>query len=358
MPSGRFHNPYFEREDPQKTRAKRDLFALIGSVMLAVGLLYVVFGRWHVLSAQSIAISGEQYLTVDDVAEATRTALQERRWLVFKQRFLPALDETQLASDIQTSLSKKIQLQSVVVTTAWPNQITVTIVERVPGYVYINNKQYYYLDVQGAITQVTTEAGADPHFPHIREGNKKRKVAVGDSIVSESVVDFVSRLHDEFTPASSLDIAEYAIMPVTCQEKQFVTEKIFADEIDHSKNESSKQQKREILDKLRNNEITVDQSLDLLAEIKHTEAGDNANTSGSDAFIQYDAEYVNVPCDYPAVIRDISVVTQQGVQVYFDSSLDMQQQLDHLSQILSSEIQDPSTLTYIDLRFSDRVYYQ
>jgi cell division septal protein FtsQ len=359
MPKGRFHNPYFKREDPVKTTMKRDGFALLGSLILLVALLYVVLGRWHVLSAQSIAISGEQYLTVDDIADATRQALQQRRWLVLKQRFLPVLDEQAVSEAIKTTLSQKIQLESVVVTTDWPSRVNVTVAERVPGYVYINGKQYYYLDVQGAITQVTTEGEADPHFPHIREGNKKRKVAIGDSIVGAEVVDFVSRLHDQFTTASDLDIAEYAIMPVTCQEKQFVTEKIFADEIDNSKNESSKQQKRKILDQLRNNTITVDQSLDLLAEIKHSESGDDgADTSGSDAFIQYDAEYVNVQCDYPAVIRDISVVTQQGVSVYFDTGLDLDDQLNHLKQILSSDIEDPSQLDYIDLRFTDRVYYK
>ncbi len=356
MPAGRFHNPYFKHEDPTPARIKRDGLAILGSLVLLIALLWLVFSRWQFLSAQWITIGGEQYLTVDDIAEATRSALQRRRWLIFKQRFLPVLDETQLAADISATLSQKIQLRSVVVSADWPKTVNVTVSERVPGYVYINNKQYYYLDIQGTITQITTEGEADPHFPHIREENKKRKVTVGENIVRPTVVDFISGLHDRFTAQSGLDIAEYAIMPVTCQEKQYVTEKIFADEIADSKSESSKSQKRAVLDQLRNNEITVDQSLDLLEEIKHAE-GDK-NTSGSDAFIQYEAEFVDVKCDYPTVTRDISVITQQGVAIYFDTSLDLQQQLDHLKQILSSDIEDVTGLEYIDLRFTDRVYYR
>lgn len=356
MPTGRFHNPYFKNEEPQTKHLKRDGLAVLGSLILLLGLLWVVFGRWQLLSAQYITIGGEQYLTVDEIAEATRGALQQRRWLVFKQGFLPVLDEEQLAADITTKLNEKIQLRSVVVTTDWPKTVTVTVAERVPGYVYINNKQYYYLDVQGTITQVTTEAEADPHFPHLREGNKKRKVEVGQNIVRPNVVEFVSQLHEEFTPVSNLDISEYSIMPVSCQEKQYVAEKIFEDEIAGSKTESSKKQKRDVLAKLRNNEITVDQSLDLLEEIKQGEGDQSA--SGSDAFIQYEAEYKEVDCDYPTVTRDIAVVTQQGPAVYFDTGLDLELQLNHLATVISSDIDDVSALDYIDLRFTDRVYYR
>jgi hypothetical protein len=67
---------------------------------------------------------------------------------------------------------------------------------------------------------------------------------------------------------------------------------------------------------------------------------------------------VNVKCDYATVTRDISVVTQQGVAIYFDTSLDLELQLNHLKQVLSSDIDDVSTIEYIDVRFTDRVYYQ
>lgn len=357
MPSGRFHNPYFEQHTQRQHAWRRDALSIGGSVVLCVILSWFVFGYKQVLSARQIVISGEQYLTVDQIAEATRTALQQRRWLVLKQRFLPILDETILAADIQTELSQFVQLESITVTTDWPHSITVHVVERVPGYVYIIGKEYYYLDVHGAITQSVAEAKADPHFPHIRERNKKRKVTVGETIFQPTLMDFISQLHDQFSPVTQLNIAEYAILPVTCQEKQYVTDKIFADEIAGSTTETAKQQKRDILDQLRNDQITVDQSLDLLEEVKRQEHGEDDDT-GNETFIKLEMKYQTVKCDYQTVVRDVAVVTQEGVELYFDSSLDLAIQLTNAQAVLSDNQTEISDLTYIDLRFTDRAYYQ
>ncbi len=358
MPAGRFHNPYFEQHTQRQHAWRRDALSIGGSVALFVILSWFVFGYKQVLSARQIVISGEQYLTVDQIAEATRTALQRRRWLVLKQRFLPILDETILAADIQTELSQFVQLESITVTTDWPHSITVQVVERVPGYVYIAGKEYYYLDVHGAITQSVVEAKADPHFPHIRERNKKRQVAIGEVIFQPTLMDFISQLHDQFSPITQLNIAEYAILPVSCQEKQYVTDKIFADEIAGSTSETVKQQKRDILDQLQNDQITVDQSLDLLEEVKRKEQGDEETDTGNETFIKLETEYKTVKCDYQTVVRDVAVVTQEGVELYFDSSLDLNQQLTNAQTVLSDGETDVDTLTYIDLRFTDRAYYR
>lgn len=358
MSPGRFHNPYFHHPSPRQQLWQRDGWAVLGSIVLGGVLLWYVFGYRQVLSADAITISGQQYLTVDQIADATRQALQQRRWLVFKQRWLPVLDETQLTADITTELARYVQVESVTITTAWPDTVQVQVVERVPGYVYIVGKDYYYLDVHGYITQSVAETKADPHFPHIRERNKKRAVAVSAAMFQTSLMNFISNLHSQFTPATQLDIAEYAILPVTCQTKQYVTDKIFADEIAGSKTESAKEKKRAILDQLQNDTITVDQSLDLLEEIKRQETGEGNPTTGNEAFIQWETEYASVPCDYWTVVRDVAVITQQGVAIYFDTSLDLTQQLTNLKTVLSSASVTPQDLEYIDVRFTDRAYYK
>ncbi|MFA6474604.1 MAG: hypothetical protein WCV88_00195 [Patescibacteria group bacterium] len=354
MLKGRFHNPYFARDVEKKQHRKRDLFAIIGSLILLSIIVWFVFFYWHFLSVQTIIVKGQQYLTEEDISSATAEGLQQRQWLIFKQKFLPFLDKQQLSDSIAEQLSHKIQLRSILVEVQWPKTVIVTVSERVPGYVYINDNSYYYLDVEGTITQTTTATEVDPHFPHIRERNKQREITVGESILSPGVMEFISEVNDKFTLESNLDISEYAIMPVTCQAKQFVTEKIFADEIAGSTTESAKQKKRDILDQLRSDTITVDQSLDLLEEIKKTEGDKNSN----EAFIKLAAEYKKTPCDYPTVIQDIIVVTQDNVEVYLDSKLDLATQLNNLNTVISDEIKNPASVDYIDVRFPDRVYYK
>lgn len=354
MSLGRFHNPYFQRESVRRAWLRRDGWAIGGSLILAVILTWYVFGYHHALAVQQLDISGQQYLTVDQITAATTNALAQRRWLLLSQRFLPILDETQLQTDITEQLSQYIQMEAVVVTSDWPSTLHVRVTERVPGYVYITGKDQYYLDIHGVATQQVKAAEADPHFPHIRERNKKRDAVVGSAVLQESVMNFVTALHSAFTPATSLDIAEYAVLPVTCQTKQYVTDKIFADEIAGSKTETAKQQKRSILDKLQNNKITVDQSLDLLEGVKR---GEQANDDGAnETFITWQTEYTNITCDYVMVVQDVAVVTQPGVEIYFDSALDLQIQLDNLATVLTDV--DPAELEYIDVRFTDRAYYR
>lgn len=333
---------------------RRDGWAIIGSLLMVVGLVWYIFDYRNVLAVQWMHISGQQYLTVDQIAAAARTGLGQRRWLILSQRFLPVLDEDRLAQVMTEQLSEYIQVESVQVTSDWPNAIGIAVIERVPGYVYIDAKQQYYLDIHGIATQQVTAAEADPHFPHIRERNKKRDVELGTPIFQESVMNFITGLHGQFTPATHLDIAEYAVLPVTCQTKQYVTDKIFADEIAGSKSESAKEKKRAILDQLQNDKITVDQSLDLLEEVKRGESGDGSD--GNETFITWQAEYTNIPCDYVSVVRDIVVVTQQGVEVYFDTSVDMNLQLNNLATVLTDVA--AGELEYIDVRFTDRAYYR
>ena len=259
-----------------------------------------------------------------------------------------------MQNDISQQLGQYVQIESVAVSSDWPDRIAIHVSERVPGYVYIEGKKQYYLDIHGVVTQEVSATEADPYFPHIRERNKKRTAAVGEAVFQESLMNFITTLHSDFTPATALDISEYAVLPVTCQTKQYVTDKIFADEIAGSKTESAKEQKRSILDKLQKNEITVDQSLDLLEEVKRGEQGEG--DAGSETFITWQTEYTDVKCDYASVIRDIAVVTQQGVEIYFDSEVDLSIQLDNLATVLTDAT--PTELEYIDVRFTDRAYYR
>ncbi len=355
MLQGQFHNPYFRRESKQRAWLRRDGWAVGGSIVLAIAAVWYVFGYKQVGAVKQVTVSGQQYLTVDQITAATTTALERRRWLVLSQRFLPLLNEAVLQNDIIEQLSQYVQVETVVVATDWPSTVQVAVTERVPGYVYIVGKDQYYLDIHGVVTQEVSAGEADTRFPHIRERNKKRAVAVGHSVFQASLMNFITTLHGGFTPATSLDISEYAVLPVTCQTKQYVTDKIFADEIAGSKTESAKQQKRSILDKLQNNEITVDQSLDLLEEVKRGEQGDKTD-SGNETFITWQTEYTNVTCDYVSIVRDIIVVTQQGVEIYFDSGVDLTVQLNNLAKVLTDV--DATDLEYIDVRFTDRAYYR
>jgi hypothetical protein len=54
----------------------------------------------------------------------------------------------------------------------------------------------------------------------------------------------------------------------------------------------------------------------------------------------------------------MKAVTENGYDILFDPSQDVQNQVTHLETVLREQISDPSVLQYIDVRFDDHVYYK
>jgi len=54
----------------------------------------------------------------------------------------------------------------------------------------------------------------------------------------------------------------------------------------------------------------------------------------------------------------IGVMTQVGYLILFDAAGDVAAQTNRLQTVLQSSVSDPSTLSYIDLRFGDHVYFK
>ncbi|MBI5793678.1 hypothetical protein HZA87_01135 [Candidatus Uhrbacteria bacterium] len=54
----------------------------------------------------------------------------------------------------------------------------------------------------------------------------------------------------------------------------------------------------------------------------------------------------------------MSVVTQEGYEIYFDVTGDIEAQGEALKMVLAEQIEDPGDLEYIDVRFGDHVYFK
>lgn len=355
----RFHNPYFHQPTLRERFWQRDGWAYIGSLVLLIALVWYGISRNTWLWIDTIVVEGNNYLTSEEVIHATESALSEKVWFILPQRLIPFTDEGKLEERIISSLEQRVGIAELNVESDFPNTVVIALKERIPGYVYIIQNRYYYLDSTGSVARKVGDKQLDPYFPHIRERNKKRKVDVDETVLKQSVMEFMSMLVDEFTQKTHLDISEFAILPVSCQKKEYVVEEIFAEEIEKTSDEGVKQEKKEILRRLENNEITVDQSLSLLEKIKQKEgSGKNKNSNEEETFVELTVTYVEQPCDYATVVQDIAVVTQQGAEIYFDTAIDYSQQLEHLKLLLDTNTVDPTKAEYIDIRFEDRAYYR
>lgn len=363
----RFKNPYFSnrRISPERWygRIVNDWFAYIGIMVIVVGMSVYVIRAKHILYIEYISISGNQYVTVEDVAQPVREVLATKKWLALPRRIYPFADEEYIRDHIQTALSKKFAIESVTVEKIFPDEISIIIKERIPGFIYITDQNsYYYVDLNGYITEQKNLSELDQHFPRIRDHNQ-RSIAIGQQIVNQQIIQAMTSLNERFTTSTGLNISEYAVKETACYKKDYVAEKIFADEIEGTANEEIKSQKKDILQRLEEGDISVDQSLDLLEEVKRTEAEatneESSNTnSGNQAFLRLAAEYKDTDCNFTAVIQDVGVVTQEGPTIWFDSNIDIELQLDNLIKVLDSKINDLSKIEYVDVRFPDRAYFR
>lgn len=54
----------------------------------------------------------------------------------------------------------------------------------------------------------------------------------------------------------------------------------------------------------------------------------------------------------------VKLMTEQGYSILFDLTGNIDEQFQHLSAVLQEQVDDPTTLEYIDLRFGDKVYFK
>lgn len=367
--SDRFKNPYFSNSRRSDTAnswydaLRKDAWAYLGIIViiLATVIYFVQTNRWFYID--TITIVGNQYLTVEQVSQPTHSVLDSKKWKIFPRSMYFFTNTEYITEQLQSTLGQQYSIEQLSVAKVFPNEIVVTIKERIPGLVYISHDNtYFYVDLNGISTEQKMEGDLDPHFPRVRDANA-RTITIGDQVVNTNIISAITYLNEHFTNATDLHIAEYSIDPITCYKKEYIAEKIFADEIESSANEDIKNQKKDILKLLEEGAISIDQSLDLLEEVKRTEAGSGEDleidpTTGNQAFLKLAAQYTDAECNFVSATQDINIVTQDGLRILFDSTLDIEAQIKNLQTVLDTKIEDPAALEYIDMRFPDRVYYR
>lgn len=364
----RFDNPYFKKRQFTGSRIywqrlwQLDILAYVGIVIIILGAIIFIIRSNQLWYIKYINIQGNQYIPIEAIAEPAREAIQDKSWFIFPQRLYIFTDTELVTSYLYDILGEQYSIESISVEKNFADRITITIKERIPGLVYISHANAnYYLDLNGVSTeQIQRSEDLNPHFPRIRDKNN-RSIAIGEVVFSQAIIDAIAKLDMQFSDYTGLNVAEYVINETTCYEKEYVAEKIFADEIENTENESLRADKVDILNRLEDGDITVDQSLSLLEEVKRSEIGDIETVeayTGNEAFLQLEAKYNDKTCSYVNAIRDVGIKTQEGPEIYFDSGFDIDLQLSNLKKVLASKIDDISTIEYIDARFRDTVYFR
>ncbi|PJA92954.1 MAG: hypothetical protein CO132_05365 [Candidatus Kerfeldbacteria bacterium CG_4_9_14_3_um_filter_45_8] len=344
---------------------KRDAVAVIGTVILVIAAFYVLAIRNPRFQLTEISITGAQYLSADEITQAAQGYLDSKFVGIVTRDTYWSAHEGSVERAIRDRFSDSYALDNVNVDIKYPNLVSITVVERIPSLAWVTHstdkrEHYYTIDRDGVVTEeLVSFADLDPSFPRVRDDNRP-ELGLGWQIISKDYIDAVFFLHANFTAKTGLPLDAFAFPATTCQDRQFVAEKLFQQQILESGSDEFRSKRIEIQEMFQSGELSIDQSLDELERVKEEELlklGEE-NLDGFER-LQWETVYVETLCDYVVVATDLHLEIPDsagGFTVRFDTRQDLTVQMENLASVLKSKVPDRSAVQYIDVRIPDRVY--
>lgn len=326
-------------------------------IIFAGGAFFVFFTPFFQIT--TVAIDGTRNIAREDLEAIIGDYRSSRKFLVFPRNNMLFFGAEEAQAAVRENLENKFALEDIDIIKNYPDGIEVRVVERIPGLLWVSDGRKYLLDMEGVPTEELADESKEGEYPHIVDKNAA-PVQPGKQIISADLVRFVLLLDKEFTDRTGLKIREYSIPRIQCQEKTYVAEKIFSDEIENEDNEEIKEKKKDILKQYNQGEITIEESLEKLESVKNESRKEKRNSEevGADEFIKWEAVYEPIDCDLVKVNSDVYVLVEDDFEVYLDSGLDLDLQLQNLGSVMAESIDDRKAIDYVDVRYPDRVYYK
>ncbi len=376
----KFENPYFSKTSTRKRRSerpqfaqncviwlKKDGWAVLGIIlMLSVTAWY--FGLYtNTFKVENIEVVGTQYINQEEVLQEVHSFADSSILGFIKRNTFWTLKPEALASTVQHTFDQTYAIESVDVKKTFPDSVTVTIVERIPSVTWVTtgsgSENFYSVDLDGFVTQeFDTLESTNQTFPIVYDDNRDR-LGIGWHVVSAEYIAFLLQAHEQYAAATGLSVTSYSFPHVQCQERQYVAEQIFQQEILDSASEEYRDKKRAIQEQFQRGELTIDQSLDELEKLKNEELqqlGEESHTGYST--YQWESVFVPIECDFVQIASELHVktVSNDGHEfyVYLDKTIELEAQLQNLQSVFNEIGSDIHSLSYIDVRFVDRAYYQ
>ena len=353
-------NPYFDNPDnrPQKKPKKGEFwvyFAII--VVVIISVLLILFRSNH-YQISNITITNTQNISTQQIEDIVNEYLNSNKLVIFKKGNFYLCSEDKLGERIENELSQVISIKELSIQKIKPNKLNIEIKERIPNMVWVTNETNYFMDLDGVISSRAESIDEEQKLPKIFDQNNL-SVEINKQVVSTELVDYIIMITEELPnlmKVSDFEIDSFYIPELKCQKRSIQATEATAE--DFGEDTELDQQKRDIQEKFKNNEISIDESLALLESLRKEYLKQN-NVSDQDLVkIAYEEIFEDFPCDYIKTIKDIEVKTTEGWKIYLSTYLDFTTQVDNLNLVLKEKLTNRENLEYIDVRFIDRVYYK
>jgi cell division septal protein FtsQ len=299
-------NP-FAKGQSSRIEQSLKIQAIILCIVLAVFFWILFFHPFFsIVNIQSSGLERIEQTTLD---QSVRGILASKRFFIFpgSNYFLANIQE------VREIIKDKFSVENIHVIREFPNNISIVIEERLSTVIFDNGFQYAYVGEDGKVTEIIRNVG-DVEW---QESSVHEEVLASDGSVTSTIL--ITRAH---IPPSQSIMKEMGNYPI-----------IYAHRAEQS-------------------HLTLNQPV-LNQEIISASIGwfRHFNENISDVTLSY----VEVP---ETIQSDITLHTNQGwyIQIRLGEG-SLEEQFSHFD-IVRKEIPDMSAISYVDLRYNEKIFWK
>lgn len=348
----------------QEKRNLKDRWVYAAIFIIIILCILIVLFRADRFQIHGVEIQTTQNINKTQIEYIVNGYLAQKSLFLFRKsnKYLFSTDE--VGELIRENLQDQVVIKSLEINLSDQGDLSLNIKEQLPNIIWQTGDMPYLMDFEGVITsrdnQIEDENATDKFLPKIVDENNL-PVEINQQVISKDLVDFVVLLTEEFPKqvSNDLQIDYFEIPEIKCQQRIIqsketnVESEVFNQELDDKK--------RVIQERFKNNEISIDESLELLENLRREYILSNQSALENGEIdelvkIEYEEIFEDFPCSYIQTIKDIKLVTTEGWYIYLTTYLDFTTQAENLNTVLKENITNHDNLEYIDVRFDDRVY--
>ncbi|HNW08979.1 MAG TPA: cell division protein FtsQ/DivIB [bacterium] len=184
--SKEFINPYFNQQN-------RGFNVFLYLKILALILLIYLAVYSDLFKIKQVDITGLKMIDQSELETLVNQQLDSWRWRLLPQRNLLLMDRGLLAEKI----TSQYNLNNLTLNKGW-KKLAVIVEEKVSFLIVYNQHNFYFVDEEGRVTTMISEAEAQEYwqqFPLLNIG--EQSLAIGDQVISAKAVDFLIKLDEE-----------------------------------------------------------------------------------------------------------------------------------------------------------------
>lgn len=270
-----------------------------------------------------VQIEASPSLLAKGAGESVNQFMGRSAWGIVPHANYLWLKPSTLIQSIERSMKDITSFDRIVITKHFPSGLTVTLTERSARYVWLSDRGSFGLDDQGIIVSHFNDASTNPDNLRVITDDNNIPVVIGHRVLQAETItaltDFISGLL-----LQNINIESIVVPALTCPKP-----------INSNLNTNGSDDRGDSV----NNNLTANHNINSIA----FEADLSSN------------------CDTSSLVvssQDFRIDTSDGWQILFLANADTSTQLNKLKRFLQDGSTALKTLSYVDLRFGERIYFK